>query len=224
MSRMVTSMLGSSSFLASDLMVSGVDLALVFRLAATLCERGSVVVTSVEVCEGVDVGQSMVGDVTVEQPVISSVNSPWHAAAANLDTLLARPTIDREKLTLGVCMLDNRNGIVQLVNPMSQMYRLDRVLLDSGAQPLMLGKATCISLGIRRSELEPCTFQIQTSLGGASNRSQFMTRERLSMQMRSDHATNSSRLGVIILVIVVESYDVLLGGAMLYLMGFRMDY
>jgi hypothetical protein len=53
---MVTSVLGSPSFSASDLMASRVDLACVFQLAATLCECGSVVVTSAEVCEGVDVG------------------------------------------------------------------------------------------------------------------------------------------------------------------------
>jgi hypothetical protein len=50
-------MLGSPSFLASDLMASRVDLALVFGLATTLCERGSVVATSAKVCEGVDVEQ-----------------------------------------------------------------------------------------------------------------------------------------------------------------------
>ncbi len=55
-SRMVTSVLGSPSFLASDLMALGVDLILVFRLTATLCEHGSATVTSAEVCEGVDVG------------------------------------------------------------------------------------------------------------------------------------------------------------------------
>jgi hypothetical protein len=74
---MVTSMLGSLAFSTSDLMVSGIDLARVFRLATTLCERENVVATSVEVCEGVDVGQPVVGDVAVEQPVISSVDSPW---------------------------------------------------------------------------------------------------------------------------------------------------
>ncbi len=63
------------------------------------------------------------------------------------------------------------------------MYRLDWVLLDFGAQPLMLGKATCNCLGIRRLELEPCPFQIQTSLGGASDRSHFMTCEKLSMRL-----------------------------------------
>jgi hypothetical protein len=85
---------------------------------------------------------------------------------------------------------------------------------------LMLRKATCIGLGIRRSEFEPCPFQIQTSLGGANDRSNFMTREKLSMQMRLDRATNSSRLGVTVVVTAAESHDVLVGGAMLY----PMDY
>jgi hypothetical protein len=76
MSRMVTSVLGSPTFSANDLMVLGVDLTRVFRLAATLCERGSVVTPSAEVCEGVDVGQLVAGDVVVEQPVISGVDSP----------------------------------------------------------------------------------------------------------------------------------------------------
>ncbi len=75
MSRMVISMLGSPTFSANDLMVSGIDLACVFRLIATLCERGSVVATSAKVCEGVDVGQLVVGDV-VEQPMVSGVDSP----------------------------------------------------------------------------------------------------------------------------------------------------
>jgi len=64
--------------------------------------------------------------------------------------------------------------------------------------------------GIRRSKLEPCPFQIQTSLGGASDRFHFMTCERLLVQMRLDHATNSSRLGVIVVVTTTKSYDVLL--------------
>jgi hypothetical protein len=104
-------MLGSPSFLASDLMASGVDLAPIFRLTTTLCEHGSVATTSVEVCEGVHVGQPMVGDVAVEQPVISGVDSPWQAVVAKMDALPVRPAIDRERLTLGVYMLDNRSGI-----------------------------------------------------------------------------------------------------------------
>ncbi len=51
-----------------------------------------------------------------------------------------------------------------------------------------------------------------------------MTRERLSLQMRLDHATNSSRLGMTTIVPAAESYDVLVGSVVLYLMGFQMDY
>ncbi len=47
-------------------MASRVDLVCVFQLTATLCECGSVVATSVKVCEGVDVGQHVVGDVAME--------------------------------------------------------------------------------------------------------------------------------------------------------------
>jgi hypothetical protein len=115
---MATSMLGSPSFLASDLMALGVDLSPVFRLTATLCECGSVVVTSAKVCVGVDVGQLVAGDVVVEQPVISGVDSPWQVVTAKMDALPARPAIDRERLTPGVCMLDNWSGIFWLVNPM----------------------------------------------------------------------------------------------------------
>jgi hypothetical protein len=223
-SQMVNSVLGSPSFSASDLMASGFDLVRVFRLTATLCEHGSVATTSVEVCEGVDVGQLVAGDVAVEQPVILSVDSPWHVVAAKMDTLLARPTIDHERLTPSVRMLDNRSGIFWLESPTGQVYKPNRVLLDYGAQPLMLGKATCISLGIRRSKLEPCPFQIHTSLGGANDRFHFMTCERLLVQMRPNHATDSSKLGVTAVVTIAESYDVLVGSVMLYPMGFQMDY
>jgi hypothetical protein len=217
---MVTSVLGSPTFSANDLMASGVDLTGVFRLVATLCERGSVVTTSAEVCEGVDVGQLVVGDVVVEQLVVSGVDNPWQAATAKMDALPAQPAIDRERLTPNVCMLDNRSGIFRLVSPTCQVYKPYRVLLDSGAQPLMLGKAACIGLGIWRSELELCPFQIQTSLGGATDRSNFMTHERLLIQMKPDHVTDSSRLGVTTVVTAAESYDVLVGGVVLYPMGF----
>jgi hypothetical protein len=50
-----------------------------------------------------------------------------------------------------------------------------------------------------------------------------MTRERLSVQMKPNHATNSFRLEVTTIVITTESYDVLVGGVVLYLMGFQMD-
>jgi hypothetical protein len=65
-SRMATSVLGSPSFSANDLMASRLDLARVFQLTTTLCEHRNVATTSAKVCEGVDVGQPMAGYVVVE--------------------------------------------------------------------------------------------------------------------------------------------------------------
>jgi hypothetical protein len=65
--------------------------------------------------------------------VTSSVESPWQAVVAKMDALSARPTIDHERLTHGVCMLDNRSGIFRLVNPTGQVYKPDWILLDFGA-------------------------------------------------------------------------------------------
>jgi hypothetical protein len=50
-----------------------------------------------------------------------------------MDALSARPAIDRERLTPGVCMLDNRSGIFWLVSPTGHVSRLNWVLLDSSA-------------------------------------------------------------------------------------------
>jgi hypothetical protein len=49
--------------------------------------------------------------------VILGVDSPWQVAVTKMDALLTRPTIDRERFTSGVCMLDNRSGIFRLVSP-----------------------------------------------------------------------------------------------------------
>ncbi|BBN14385.1 hypothetical protein Mp_6g11220 [Marchantia polymorpha subsp. ruderalis] len=214
--RMASSVMRSPLFSAMELMDSGIDLARVFRAAATLCERGSITATSAEI------GETSGEELSSTTP--SSDESTWQAAAARMESLPARSAIDRERVVPGVCMVDNRSGVFRLVSATGQVYVPARVLLDSGAQPLMLGKIACISLGVRRSELEPCPFQIQTSLGGTSDRSYRMTRECISVQLRHGHAQDSSQFGVRAVVTSAESYDVLVGGAVLYPMGFRMDY
>ncbi len=42
--------------------------------------------------------------------------------------------------------------------------------------------------------------------------------------MKPNHAIDSSKLGVTTIITAAESYDVLVGGVVLYLMGFQMDY
>ncbi|BBN20292.1 hypothetical protein Mp_8g17980 [Marchantia polymorpha subsp. ruderalis] len=175
--RMATSVLRSPLFSATELIDSGIDLARVFRVAATSCEHGRVAATSAEIRED-----------TVEDPSSTSTlfeEMTWQAAEARMESLPARPAIDRESIVPGVCMVDNRSGLFRLVSS---------------------------------------TGQIQTSLGGASNRSYCMTRESIAVQLRHDHPHDSSQFGVRAVVTSAESYDVLVGGVVLYPMGFRMDY
>ncbi|PTQ40682.1 hypothetical protein MARPO_0038s0037 [Marchantia polymorpha] len=214
--RMASSVMRSPLFSAMELIDSGINLARVFRAAATLCERGSITATSAEI--GETIGEELSSTTPLND------ESTWQAAAARMESLPARPAINLERVVPGVCMVDNRSGVFCLVSATGQVYVPAKVLLDSGAQPLMLGKIACISLGVRRSELEPCPFQIQTSLGSTSDRSYRMTRERISVQLRHEHAQDSSQFGVRAVVTSAESYDVLVGGAVLYPMGFRMDY
>ncbi|OAE24933.1 hypothetical protein AXG93_2036s1000 [Marchantia polymorpha subsp. ruderalis] len=138
-------------------MDSGVDVARVFLVAAMLCERGSVTITSAEKRED-PVGKQL------STPTLKDEKT-WQAAAAKMELLPARPAINRERIVSDVCMVDNRSGLFCLVSSTRHVYIPARVLLDSSAQPLMLGKAACINLGVQRSELKPFPFKIQTSLG-----------------------------------------------------------
>lgn len=50
--RMTTSMMRSPLFFVTELMASGIDLARVFCVATTMCDRGSVTATNLEICKG----------------------------------------------------------------------------------------------------------------------------------------------------------------------------
>ncbi|BBM99382.1 hypothetical protein Mp_1g20910 [Marchantia polymorpha subsp. ruderalis] len=138
--QMVTSVMRSPLFSTTELMPVGFDVARVFCVAATLCERGSVTATSAEIREGI------VG----EQPSTHTLRdeTTWQAATPGMELLPARSTIDRERIVPYVCMMDNQSSLFCLVNSTRQVYVRSRILLDSGAQSLMLGKAACISLGV----------------------------------------------------------------------------
>jgi hypothetical protein len=61
------------------------------------------------------------------------------SAAARVKTMPARPAIERSSIMPGVVVVDNSQGIFQLIGPKGKVFVPRRVLLDSGAQPLMLG-------------------------------------------------------------------------------------
>lgn len=60
-------------------------------------------------------------------------------AALRVKTMATRPTIERSSITRGVVVVDNSQGIFQLVEPKGKIFVPRRVLLDLETQPLVLG-------------------------------------------------------------------------------------
>lgn len=200
-------------FSAIDMQTLGVGPNEVFRLAATLCEDVPVVASSVEV--------TCIDGATELTPAV--VEETWHAAASGLRDLPARPAYERTRFRPSVVSLDNRSGIFWLVGPTGAVYQPERVLLDTGAQPLMLGKSAIHGLGLRPEDLERCPYPIQTSVGGPSP-TQHITRRALELHVQKDHPTDASRIQARAIVTTAESYDVLVGCTILYPMGFILDF
>jgi hypothetical protein len=90
---------------------------------------------------------------------------PWHAAITKLHDLLPQLPIDRACILLGVVVVHKENGVFQLKEVFGQHYQPQRILLDLGAQLLMLGKGTMEGLGSPNANLGLCPYQILTSMG-----------------------------------------------------------
>ena len=199
-------------FSATQIRTVGFDSVEVFRLAATLCESEQASASTVEVA-------------TKQQtiPQTQMLKEPWQAAAANLVNLSARPAIERTMVRPNVILLDNRNKVFSLVGPSGKVYWPQRVMLDSGAQPLMLGKVAFHGLGMKRSNVDKCPFQIQTSVGGVGS-TEWLTRNPLRLTFLPGHQIDESKTSVQAVVTGADSYDVLIGSAVLYPLGFVLDY
>jgi hypothetical protein len=96
--------------LFSTAMVSQADfsLAAVFKMVAIMCERGSSSATN-----------AMKTEVHLE-PVVNSEEDTIQelfATAARIKTMPARPAIERSSISPGVMVIDNSQGIFQLVGP-----------------------------------------------------------------------------------------------------------
>jgi hypothetical protein len=93
-----------------------------------------------------------------EQVVESQENTVQglFSAAARVKTMPARPAIERSSITPGVVVVDNSQGIFQLVGPKGKVFVPRRALLDSGVQPLMLGASAIEGLGLMKDTLEKC--------------------------------------------------------------------
>jgi hypothetical protein len=90
-------------------------------------------------------------------------------------------------------------------------------MLDSYAQPLMLGRAVFHGLGMKKSNVDKYLFQIQTSVG--ARLTEWLTRTPLWLTFLSGDQIDETKLFVPAVVTGAEPDDVLVGSAMLYPLG-----
>jgi hypothetical protein len=103
-------------------------------------------------------------------------------AAARVKIMPARPAIERSSISPRVVVVDNSQGIFQLVGPKGKVFIPRRVLLDSGAQPLMLGASAVVGLELTKDTLEECPWTISTAMGGME-RATGITKAELSLKL-----------------------------------------
>jgi hypothetical protein len=145
------------------LAISGIQPTIVFRLVATLCENGGTPKVMVRL---EDIFVPSIIPHLVFETNRTKESKVWHVVMAKLHDLPKQPTINRTNVIFGVVVVHNE-GVVQLQGALACQYGPLKVLLDSGTQPLMLGKFVVDGLGLTDADLDPCPYQILTSIGGS---------------------------------------------------------
>ena len=105
----------------------------------------------------------------VSTPTVqSSEDQSLISGVAYLSDMAARLARARRSVCPGVIRLVNDDGVMVVGRTDGNSTRATplRVMLDSGAQPIMIGKHLAQDLGIVASDLEPCPFTIVTSVEG----------------------------------------------------------
>jgi hypothetical protein len=202
--------------LFSAAMASHVDFspAAIFKRAATIYELGHYTVAT-----------TLKTAVDVEQVLESQEDTVqgFFSAAARVKTMPASPAIKRSSITSGVVVVDNSQGIFQLFGPKGKIFVPRRVLLDSGAQPLILGASAIKGLGLTKDTLEKCPWTISTSMRRTEHATAIIKGE-LALKLNQDDVEDASFMKMKAIVTEAKSYDVLVGSTVLYPMGFTLDF
>ena len=102
-----------------------------------------------------------------EHPLCST--SEGDVAIVYLAGVPARSARERHQVKPGVVRLVNEGQTFSVTRGDSSRAYPKRVLLDTGAQPVMLGRRLANELSLVPHDLDPCPFTIATSLGAQSN-------------------------------------------------------
>jgi hypothetical protein len=97
-----------------------------------------------------------------------------------------------------------------------------RVMMDSGAQPVMIGKGLADSLALTPANLDPCPFTIVTSVGG-TKRATGYTKTPLRLIFNVGAGPTYTHLSMKCVVTNATNYDILVGQQALYPLGFGLD-
>ena len=84
------------------------------------------------------------------------------------------------------------------------------VMMDSGAQPVMIGKKLAQKLGLAAKDLAPCPFTIVTSIGHVERATGY-TREPLQLSFRVKPGDPPAPLLLRCAVTDATNYDILVG-------------
>jgi hypothetical protein len=120
-------------------------------------------------------------------------------------------------------VVDNFQGIFQLVGPKGKVFVPRRVLVDSRAQPLMLGASAIVGLEITKDTLEECPWTISTSMGG-TELATCITKAELSLKLNQEDVKDVGFMKVKAILTEAKSYDILVGTTVLYPMEFTLDF
>ena len=228
-------------FAGMDFLTPDFQAASVFHLAGSMLE-GKVPIPSMEVSQAVIAPPTEEELVALRAKLAAEAISIFEANAAPTPPL--QPSED-QSLISGVAYLSDiaarsarerrgvRPGVVRLVNDDGVMVvgRTDgnstratplRVMLDSGAQPVMIGKQLAQDLGLVAADLEPCPFTIVTSVGGTETALGY-TRHPLQLMFGVGSGPLFTHVSLQCAVTGATNYDILVGQQALYPLGFGVD-
>ena len=154
----------------------------------------------------------------------SSYDSPASAGAAYRSDIAAQPSREHQGIRLGVVHIVNDSNILVVSRTGGNTIRVapQCVMMDSGAQPVIISKKLAHNFWVMADDLAPCPFTIVTSIGHVEQANGY-TQEPLQLNFRVKPRDPSAPLLLRCAVTEATNYDILVGQEALYLLSFGLD-